>query len=294
VSTPALIDFCAELKADILTQCRAGVSIGIGRPYKNYADIAVSYREAEAATRYRHYAGYNSVIPLQYMEPLNNITYRYPIEKEVSLVYSAVAGEYERCRELVAELMNSLRECGELPALLMSKIALDIIVSINRLTEEQRIAHTQNNPFKAFFPAKDIFDIKTIDDAANYLNTALEKYCAYMNEIRNKSKIELLEAAKKYIEENYFENITLASLSNKLGATGEFLGKVFVENEKKSFYDYIIGVRLQKAKELMTGAGLSDEEVAEKVGYNDVRHFRSVFKQYENVYTHEYRTLKKV
>jgi len=286
---PKMLEFCGEIKTDIALKCRVDVSITVGKTYRRAADISVSYKEAEAAARYRHHLGQNSVIPLQYAEPLNNITYRYPIGKEDALVYSAVAGEYEYCKTLIQQLMDALAESGSLPPKLLSKIVLDIIVSINRFTDEQHIVLVQDNPFNAFFPSKDILDINTIKDAEDYLNKTLKKYCAYMNELRRRNRLDILEKAKIIIEERYYENLNPAEIAVRLETTGEFLGGIFRENEKKSVYEYILSVRMRNAKRLMRETSFDDESIAVKVGYPDVKYFRSAFKQIEGVFTHEYR-----
>ena len=45
------------------------------------------------------------------------------------------------------------------------------------------------------------------------------------------------------------------------------------------FSEYLIGKRIQKAKELLLDEKLSIEEVAEKVGYNDYFYFLKSFKK---------------
>lgn len=45
------------------------------------------------------------------------------------------------------------------------------------------------------------------------------------------------------------------------------------------FSEYLIGKRIQKAKELLLDDKLSIEEIAEKVGYNDYFYFLKAFKK---------------
>ena len=43
------------------------------------------------------------------------------------------------------------------------------------------------------------------------------------------------------------------------------------------FIDYITGVRLKKAMELLESTSLTVNEIAEAVGYKDARYFREIF-----------------
>ena len=56
------------------------------------------------------------------------------------------------------------------------------------------------------------------------------------------------------------------------------------------FSEYLIGKRIQKAKELLLDDKLSIEEVAEKVGYNDYFYFLKSFKK--NTGIHQVNTEK--
>ncbi|MDR0958243.1 MAG: helix-turn-helix domain-containing protein [Clostridiales bacterium] len=289
VPTAESANFCEELKNDISARQPFTVTIGAGRTYKKAADIVISLREAEAALRYRHFVGYNSVIFLQYVEPNNNVTYRYPAEREKSLIYSAVAGEYATCVTQLARLIKSLEEIEMLPEKLAGKITLYIVVAINRLTAEQHLPVPDKFNFMQFFPTKALYEIETLDHMQQYLTETLKNYCAKVNELRSTRKISLLEEAKNYIRLNFAENIKLADVARKIKTTPDFLSAIFNEFENMSAYDYIISVRMKEAKRLMRELNLDDERTAFAVGYQDVKYFRSIFKQKEGLFTHEYR-----
>lgn len=286
-----LISFCESIKNEVLYQTKHGVTIGVGRPYKNITDVCVSCSEAEAALRYRHIMGYNTVIPIDFVEPLNHITYKYPHEKEELLVYAAVAGEYNRCDYLLRQIISALKSSGELPERLVAKIIMNILISISRFASEQDI--NIESKFKTFFPSRKIFELQTLDEAYAFLSKSLSDFCEYMILLRNENKHKIALKVKEHIDEKYFENISLSKMAMHAKTTPEFLNSIFMEYEGKNIYDYAISVRLSKAKELIRSTSLEDDVIAVNVGYDDVKHFRSIFKQYEGVTTHEYRTKMK-
>jgi transcriptional regulator GlxA family with amidase domain len=53
--------------------------------------------------------------------------------------------------------------------------------------------------------------------------------------------------------------------------------------------DYIMRLRLDKAKKLMRETNLSDDMIAVKLGFDDGRQLRSVFRQYEGINVSDYR-----
>jgi two-component system response regulator YesN len=287
--SPALfdtVDFCEELRLAILHQTQINVTVGLGRVYEDPREIAVSCKESEAALRYRHYMGYSTVIPIHFVEPMNNITYRYPLEKEDRLVYSAVTGEYEECRNLLGQIVEALKKSSPLPERLIPKIMMDILFSINRFASEQHMNVEER--FSGIFPTQEILKLTTLDEAQAMMDAALKRFCAYVLEIRSLDNEKLAEKVRLYIESHYTENISLARLAAYAGTTPEFLSNIFLDAEKKSVYQYAIAIRIQAAERLLKETAKPIEEIAAAVGYGDARHFNAVFSQHKGMNAEDY------
>lgn len=287
MSLDKIIRLGDEIKDEIYKQTRQGVTIGVGRSYKNPTEIFVSYKEADAALRYRGYIGFNSVIPIHYVEPTNNITYRYPMIKEEVLVYSSVIGEYDYCEYLLKQIIEALRNSGPLPEYLLSKIVMNIVISINRYASEQNILN--GIEFTSFFPTKDIFSIKNLDEAYLYLSTCLQNFCNHVIKIRDENKNKIVGLAEGYINQRYSGNITISEIALYSHTTPEFLSNAFHEVKGKTINEYISLLRINKAKEIIKETDETDEIIAIQVGYRDVKAFKIAFKKYEGINTQEYR-----
>ncbi len=82
-----------------------------------------------------------------------------------------------------------------------------------------------------------------------------------------------------YIHGNYSSNIHLEDVSNLTNFSEGYLSRRFHEETGCSFSEYLSRVRVQKAMELYTETGLSTDEIAVKVGYNNPNYFVKVFKR---------------
>lgn len=286
-----IVTQCEKIKNSIFEDMQIRVTIGVGRIYEKPSDIPISYNEAIGALRYRFYLGNYTIIPIYFVEPLNNITYRYPLEKEKRLVYTAVIGEYDYCKVLLDEIFSALRDCGELPDKIVPKIIMDILISISRFASEQNIL--VNNKFSSFFSFKECLEIKNLEEAYLFLDSALKNFCGYVVLEHEKKEEKLFEDAKKYLKQWYYENISLSKVAINLGTTPEYLNNIFKKIGDKSFFEYAVFFRLEVAKKYMRETEFDDEVIALKVGYMDAKHFRSVFKQQENLNTIEYRSKAK-
>jgi two-component system response regulator YesN len=283
-----IISLCDGIKDEIFAQMGVRVTVGLGRTYDGPLGVSVSYREAESALRYRFHLGENTVIPIHYMEPANNITYRFPAEKESRLVFTAVIGEYNYCKELLEEIFDALRACEPLPDKLLPKLVMSIVISINRYASEKDIPVQTN--FTSFFPSKEVLGINTIESAFEYLDNTLRNFCGFILDSHLKQDGEMVEKAKDICERRYYESTPLPRIALELGTTPEYINRLFLDSEKKTVADYITGIRLREAKKLIRETEMNDDMVAVKVGYDDSRQLRGAFRQHEGINISDYRS----
>lgn len=91
----------------------------------------------------------------------------------------------------------------------------------------------------------------------------------------------LVECMKDYIEEHYMDTIHLGDLALVSHMSPSYLGAKFKQETGSSFTEYLMGFRLDKAKEMLeTAPELQCREVAEKVGYVDYIQFSKMFKKH--------------
>ncbi|MCS7464106.1 AraC family transcriptional regulator [Paenibacillus doosanensis] len=89
--------------------------------------------------------------------------------------------------------------------------------------------------------------------------------------------------AIRYLRERYKEPITLDTLADMLECSPRQLLRLFKERMNASPIDYLIRIRMERAKERLLGAGLTVKEIAESVGYADSYYFSRLFKKFEGM-----------
>jgi two-component system response regulator YesN len=100
--------------------------------------------------------------------------------------------------------------------------------------------------------------------------------------------IEIREVIK-IINENIESPITLSYISSKVALSPFYLGKIFAEEVGESFNDYVTGIRMKKAVELLQSTNLKVYEVAEKVGIPNYRYFSNLFRNWTGQTPKEYK-----
>ncbi|MNO17316.1 putative response regulatory protein [compost metagenome] len=84
----------------------------------------------------------------------------------------------------------------------------------------------------------------------------------------------------EYIHTHYAEDITLEHLASQLYISKNYLNQLFKKVTGETFTNYVIRVRIEKAKTLLQGGSYLIYEVSEMVGYQNVPYFSTLFKKY--------------
>lgn len=108
-------------------------------------------------------------------------------------------------------------------------------------------------------------------------------------ELRTEGKNKFVELAKEYMEEHYFENLTLNDLAAKLGITPSYLSSLFSQQMGITFVDYLNKIRIDHACTYLKQNFLKTYEIAYKVGFRDEKYFSKVFRRVKGMSPSEYK-----
>jgi two-component system response regulator YesN len=90
----------------------------------------------------------------------------------------------------------------------------------------------------------------------------------------------VIEPLKQIIEKEYNKILDLESLSERLGFSTSYLSKHFKQETGSTITDYLIHIRIQKAKQFIDDhPNLKIYEIANLVGYPDPVYFNKLFKK---------------
>ena len=95
-----------------------------------------------------------------------------------------------------------------------------------------------------------------------------------------------------YINKNYNKKISLELLSKEFYVSVSYLCVIIKKITGKTFVDYLTGIRMEKAKEMLRDSDFSIIKVAEQVGYVDYFYFSKLFKKYEGITPYQYKKSK--
>ncbi|MDF2512113.1 MAG: hypothetical protein K0S04_1979 [Herbinix sp.] len=96
---------------------------------------------------------------------------------------------------------------------------------------------------------------------------------------------------KEYIQKNYMQDISLKELADLTYVSRSYFSTAFKNATGKNFKTYLTEVRMEEALKLVLRTNMKTYEIAEAVGYHNVRFFVDAFKNTHKMSPLEYRKL---
>lgn len=103
----------------------------------------------------------------------------------------------------------------------------------------------------------------------------------------------LIKKVIEYSEEHYMDSdLNLNYLASIFYVTPSYIGRVFKKGMNLSFSDYLLNIRMNKAKQILRSTDVPVYEVAEMVGFSDANYFCMKFQSIVGMTTTSYRNAK--
>lgn len=144
------------------------------------------------------------------------------------------------------------------------------------------------NILNPFMQSREIEKLHTRDD----LFAWLKRYFETILEIFQKRNTGLSFAVRKclrFLDEHCCENIGLTQLARVVELSPAYLSFLIKQETGKNFSEHLIERRMAIARKILRQGNCSVSEVANRVGYANVRYFSEVFRKFEGITPQQFR-----
>ena len=115
---------------------------------------------------------------------------------------------------------------------------------------------------------------------------------AVKNMIENKGNYSLMGRTAEYIRAHFADpEFSAGEVAETVHLSRNYFLKVFKEEMGTAFLDYVTGMRMEKAKQMLKETEETVYAVSRAVGYESQYHFSRKFKQLYGISPNEYRSL---
>jgi len=133
--------------------------------------------------------------------------------------------------------------------------------------------------------------IKTMEQLREQVRKIVTTALAYRDGQPKGQYKGLIRQANEFIEQHYADpDLSLNEVAALVNLSASYFSVVFSQETGHTFKEYLTGIRISKAKELLRMTGLRSADIAYQVGYNDPHYFSSVFKKHTGLSPIEFRS----
>lgn len=133
-----------------------------------------------------------------------------------------------------------------------------------------------------------IRDMRINESLSTLLTLLMEQSWHPEASAQSKKRMEL-SVIKCYIDEHYTEKISMDDLAARFYINKQYLMRIFKKTYGTTINNYILDLRITKAKQCLRFTTMSIEEVGDIVGVHDVNYFSRCFRKIEGISPSEYR-----
>lgn len=88
-----------------------------------------------------------------------------------------------------------------------------------------------------------------------------------------------IKKVESFVKRNCFKKTTLTDAARSVSLSSKYLSRIFKEKTKKSFSQFKIRIKIDKAKELLAKHNYNVNQISEKLGYENAESFIRQFKK---------------
>ena len=133
----------------------------------------------------------------------------------------------------------------------------------------------------------------SMEAAMAYAEKILQKAIEIRDENSGNKNRDILENSIEYIKNHYMdENMSLNAVAQVANISANHFSALFSQNIGQTFIEYLTGIRMEHAKELLRCTGKRASEIALEVGYKDSHYFSYLFKKTQGMTPSDYRKAK--
>lgn len=231
-------------------------------------------------------------------------------EQELNTRFDDVYGEYD-FKLLIKEIRNGDSEKAqtELQAILQSssrrlqsadmmKLQLFYMNFINRIAGAclpECEAYADELAMQCMTVMRELIYIGSdtiVTEMWDCLRKFVEKLVEVYQENNGKRKHWMIDQVLQYVEENYNTALSTRDIAGRFFMNTSYFSKLFHEQMGCTFSNYLINVRVEKAKMMLTQTNMKLYDIAEAVGYTNVQYFSTIFKEKEGLTPSAFRQMR--
>lgn len=262
------------------------LDVGVSGPHSGFGQLRQAWDEAgEALARGR----YNPVSHVTYHSELGGLAANAVKFREGDAISLEHALRYGTEGQLEATLA-SLKESAARDSPGAGNIGLYVVGAVGVVADYAASMGQDLNEAAGADVIETMAGFRSLDQLFAWVAMAAAKIRERSRAAKAGNAERMLERAIATLRRDYADpDLTMDKVCDELGISASYLGQLFKKYKDSSFVRFLTGVRIDKAKELLSTTGDRVVEIALACGYRDAYYFSHSFKKVAGVSPKRYR-----
>ncbi|USB31789.1 response regulator [Paenibacillus sp. YPG26] len=279
--------FCSSIISYVSS--RPTLHMGISRSYPDLSSLYPAYQEAKKACDRGMYSdSYLYIANIQDQEAPQSGTLERLASSRAELIHELQILNLENVMKWIKNGLLSLRSEHAPPEAYLNYAQMIRETSANELQEFDLIYRSYTELEQYLLECMSYTELEH-----QFMNAFLSMF----TEIRTKRMgmgANAVETVKQWISANYSQQADLHELAQMVFLTPSYLSKLFKQETGMTLTDYMIEVRIKRAKHLLrTEPGMKIHSIGAEVGYADPAYFNKLFKRIVGVTPNTYKQISR-
>lgn len=290
---PRLRQLAESIIKDASERLSLGVTVGVGSFCEDIAYLPRSVWEAQTAAHLgMFYFGPERVVHIDELKQEADGNDGAYSAKEKDIIEALRSGNREEVSCLFRKFLGFFSRGQGTDLYLIKARMMSMLAAFERtfgLGQQEEQTGEAFHVFNEF--ARRMALCRSVEDLEEWIVELAATAENLSSERDSGSTAGMVKKVLAYINENYQRELSLTELSRIIFLSPDYFSRVFKEQVGFTFSEYILRMRIDKAKELLAETDLPMGEVGRKVGYPDPNYFSRIFGRVAGVSPSRYRQM---
>lgn len=246
---------------------------GISAVHTSSDNVHVCYKEAKLCVDYRFFEN-RDIIKYEEVVAAETAGYYYPHVQEERLIRTIKICDVDSSLNLLDEIFNKNFKEHKISVQQARHFLLAIVLTI----EENFGLNTEGIDDVREMVKSMENDESLLSEIKQRIYTIVICICRNRDNDKNSRIKDMVEQVKNYISNNYSDpDLNVNTVAQKFNITSSYMSTIFKKNTQIGLQKYIVSIRMEHAKNILSITNYTIDKVAVMVGYVNSRSFTRAF-----------------
>ncbi|MFK9091003.1 response regulator [Bacillus salipaludis] len=284
-----ITDFLAQIYQTVKNVIHISCPIAIGKLVDKSSKLIDSYQHAKQVLLNSNLLE-NAESRVYRQDELPVVMLKSLMAYSSNIELAVQAGEIGAFEELIEQIAFDYTENHYLSFKQLIHFENEYLVISNQWFKKYdipiKVADDIEKRIDGFFDKNGTFQLE------DYKERMKREITLFLKKVKQKSSQKnsnVISEIEKYLQSNFDRDVKLQEISDHFYISREYISRKFKQEFNVNISDYIVKIRMARAKSLLKNSQLKIYEIANMIGYQDDKYFRKVFKKVVGVTPNEYR-----